>query len=155
MILYIGLLLVLFLYSSIIMFAHLYVIAVILIYHSDCIACSGYFTLNVYVWGIFHAYIRLRLLSRLRFHVFWEAERDNTSTINLSFNKLEGQVPNTGALLNLSIVTLVGNAPLCGEPRQGFPPCLTNARVSKSWTSVLLKRILPAAVFIIILVACC
>ena len=41
------------------------------------IACSGYFRLSVYTWGIFLTYIRRQLLSRLRFHVFWEAGRDN------------------------------------------------------------------------------
>jgi len=75
-ILCIGLMLVLFLYSSVILCAHLYVIAVILIYHGDYIACSSYFRLSVYTWGIFLAYICRRLSLRLRFHVFWEAGRD-------------------------------------------------------------------------------
>ena len=52
------------------------VIAVILIYHSDRIACSGYFRLSVYTWVIILAYIRRRLSSRLHFHVFWKARRD-------------------------------------------------------------------------------
>ena len=30
----------------------------------------------MYTWGIFLAYKRRRLSSRLRFHVFWEAGRD-------------------------------------------------------------------------------
>ena len=30
----------------------------------------------MYTWGIFLAYIRRRLLSRLRFHFIWEAGRD-------------------------------------------------------------------------------
>jgi len=34
------------------------------------ITCSGYFRLSVYMWGILLAYIRCRLSSRLRFHVF-------------------------------------------------------------------------------------
>jgi len=37
------------------------------------ITCSGYFRLSVYTWGIFLAYIRRRLLSRLCFHVFWKS----------------------------------------------------------------------------------
>ena len=40
------------------------------------IAYSGYFRLSVYTWGFLLAYIRRRLSSRLRFHVFWEAGRD-------------------------------------------------------------------------------
>jgi len=46
------------------------------------IACSGYFRLNVYMWGIFLAYIRRRLSSRLRFRVFWEAGRDTNGNTN-------------------------------------------------------------------------
>ena len=41
-----------------------------LILHSDYITCSSYFRLSVYTWGILLAYIRRRLLSRLRFLVF-------------------------------------------------------------------------------------
>jgi len=41
------------------------------------ITCSGYIRLSVYTWGIFLAYIHHRLSLRLRFHVFWEAGRDN------------------------------------------------------------------------------
>jgi len=52
------------------------VVAVILIHYSDYIACSGYSTLSVYTLDILLAYIRRRLSSRLRFRVFWEAERD-------------------------------------------------------------------------------
>jgi len=37
------------------------------------IACSGYFRLSAYTWGIFLAYMSRRLSLRLRFHVFWEA----------------------------------------------------------------------------------
>ena len=70
MILCIGFMLIIFLYSSVILCAHLYVIAVILIYHGDYIACSSYFRLSMYTWGIFLAYIRRRLLSRLHFYVF-------------------------------------------------------------------------------------
>ena len=51
----------------------------ILIYHFDYIAWSGYFRLSVYKWGIFLAYIRRRFSSRLRFHVFWKAGRDISS----------------------------------------------------------------------------
>jgi len=46
------------------------------------IACSGHFRFNVYTWGIFLAYIRRRLSSRLRFNVFWEG-RDKNSSVTL------------------------------------------------------------------------
>ena len=45
-------------------------IAVLSYHHSDYIACSGYFRLSVYSWGIFLTYIRHRLSSRLRFTYF-------------------------------------------------------------------------------------
>jgi len=51
-------------------------IAVLSCHHSDYIACSGYFRLSMYTWGILLAYIRRRLSSRFRFHIFWKAERD-------------------------------------------------------------------------------
>jgi len=44
---------------------------------SDYIPYSDYFRLSVYTWGILLVYIRRRLLSRLCFHVFWEAGRDS------------------------------------------------------------------------------
>ena len=55
-------------------------VAVLSYYHSDYIACSSYFRLSVYTWGIFLAYMRRRLSSRLRFHVFWEAGHEKISS---------------------------------------------------------------------------
>ena len=55
--LYIGFSTYSFLCSSVIMCAHLCVIVVILMYHSDYIPCLGYFRLGVYTWGIFLMYI--------------------------------------------------------------------------------------------------
>jgi len=55
------------------------IIAAILIHLSDYVACSWYFWLSVYIWGIFLVYIRHQLSSWLRFQVFWEVERDNYS----------------------------------------------------------------------------
>ena len=40
------------------------------------IPCFGLLRLSVYTWGIFLAYMRRRLVSRLRSSVFWEAGRD-------------------------------------------------------------------------------
>ena len=45
----------------------------------DFIACSRYFRLSVYAWDIFLVYMRRRLSSWLRFHVFWEAGRDKNN----------------------------------------------------------------------------
>ncbi|XP_020242534.1 LRR receptor-like serine/threonine-protein kinase RCH1, partial [Asparagus officinalis] len=63
--------------------------------------------------------------------------------LNLSFNMLEGKVPNVGAFMNASIVSLEGNAALCGAPRFGFPSCnINDSTVSNSWRH-LLRYILP------------
>jgi len=91
----------------------------------------------------FHATISLELYDSL-------ADLRYLSSINLSFNKLEGEVPKRGAFHNLTIVTLVGNAVLFGAPRLGLPPCTT----TNPGTRVhLLKYILPAIAFTIILLA--
>jgi len=58
------------------------ILAVILIYHSDYIAFSGYFRLSVYTYGILLAYMYRRLSSRLCFHVLWEAEHDRVSLVS-------------------------------------------------------------------------
>ena len=50
------------------------------------IACSGWFRLSVYAWGIFLAYIRRRLSSRLRSSVFWEAGRDTCKETSCMIN---------------------------------------------------------------------
>jgi len=52
-------------------------ITVLSYHHRDYIACSGYFRLKVYMWGILLAYIRHWLSSWLCFHAFWEAGRDS------------------------------------------------------------------------------
>ena len=52
------------------------IIVVMLILHSEYIACSDYFRLSVHTWGILLAYIHRRLSLRLYFYVFWEAGRD-------------------------------------------------------------------------------
>ena len=54
----------------------IYDTAVILIYYSYYISCSGHFRLSVCAWRIFLVYIRRRPSSWLRFRVFWEAGFD-------------------------------------------------------------------------------
>jgi len=71
-------------------------IAVILIYYSNYIACSGYFRLSVYAWVFFLAYIRRRFSSRLRFHIFWEAGRDRHDNYSHSYHSLEGHLQGLG-----------------------------------------------------------
>ena len=45
-------------------------VAMILIYYSDYIACSGHLRLSAYIWGIFLTYMRRWLSSRLRSNIF-------------------------------------------------------------------------------------
>ncbi|XP_020244327.1 LRR receptor-like serine/threonine-protein kinase EFR isoform X2 [Asparagus officinalis] len=76
------------------------------------------------------------------------------SVLNLSFNMLEGKVPNVGAFMNASIVSLEGNAALCGAPRFGFPSCnVIDSRVSNSRRHFL-RYILPVIASVGILVLC-
>ena len=72
-------------YPVTISYSYSYVIIVLDIYRSYCsdidyrsrfYSLFRLLSLSVYMWGIFLAYIRRRLSSRPRFHVFWEAGRD-------------------------------------------------------------------------------
>ena len=70
---------VLYLYD--IMRGCLYDIALIKIQYSfDLYLVSDYLRFSAYTWGIFLAYMRHRLVSRLCFNVFWEAGRDTNSS---------------------------------------------------------------------------
>jgi len=57
--------------------------------HNDFIACSGYFRLSVYTWGIFLAYIRNRLSSHLHSRVFGKAGRDKLLSLKINLNNHE------------------------------------------------------------------
>ncbi|XP_020244914.1 putative leucine-rich repeat receptor-like serine/threonine-protein kinase At2g24130 [Asparagus officinalis] len=65
------------------------------------------------------------------------------SALNLSFNKLEGMIPNGGAFLNASVVSLKGNAALCGAPILGFSSCNPFDSTHSNSGRHLLRYILP------------
>ncbi|KAG2564935.1 hypothetical protein PVAP13_7NG108567 [Panicum virgatum] len=69
------------------------------------------------------------------------------TNLNLSFNNFEGQIPTGGIFSNIPPYSLVGNGPLCGLPRLGFPPC---ARSSHSAKLHILKYILPSIAALVI-----
>ena len=43
--------------------------------------------------------------------------------LNLSFNKLSGEIPSGGVFINFTAKSFLGNEELCGDPIFGVPPC--------------------------------
>ncbi|XP_048574288.1 probable LRR receptor-like serine/threonine-protein kinase At3g47570 [Triticum urartu] len=69
------------------------------------------------------------------------------ATLNLSFNSLEGQIPEGGVFSNLTSQSLIGNAGLCGAPRLRYPPCLERSRSSnKHLLQILVPTVLENAI---------
>ncbi|KAM0897579.1 hypothetical protein ACQ4PT_022488 [Festuca glaucescens] len=64
------------------------------------------------------------------------------TSLNLSFNRLEGQIPEGGLFSNLTLQSLIGNYGLCGASQLGFLPCLTKSHSSSN--RHLLHFLLPA-----------
>jgi hypothetical protein len=49
--------------------------------------------------------------------------------VNLSFNNLEGEVPEEGVFRNASKISVIGNSMLCGGfPQLQLPPCSTEEK---------------------------
>ncbi|KAL6197115.1 hypothetical protein ACLB2K_032727 [Fragaria x ananassa] len=68
-------------------------------------------------------------------------------SLNLSFNKLEGEIP-TGPFENFSSNSFVPNGALCGAPRLLVPPCKTKA-AERSLPKYIIIGILPAIILIV------
>ncbi|GMP84905.1 hypothetical protein CsSME_00038255 [Camellia sinensis var. sinensis] len=49
------------------------------------------------------------------------------SYLNISFNKLRGQIPNGGPFANFTIQSFMSNEALCGAPKFQVPPCHTSS----------------------------
>uniref|UniRef100_A0A0E0RC74 non-specific serine/threonine protein kinase n=1 Tax=Oryza rufipogon TaxID=4529 RepID=A0A0E0RC74_ORYRU len=75
------------------------------------------------------------------------------TTLNLSSNKLKGEIPNGGVFSNITLISLMGNAALCGLPRLGFLPCLDKSHSTNG--SHYLKFILPAITIAVGALALC
>ncbi|KAB1220947.1 hypothetical protein CJ030_MR3G025362 [Morella rubra] len=61
--------------------------------------------------------------------------------LNVSFNKLRGEVPMGGPFVNFSSASFMSNDALCGATRLQLPPCDTQAQ--KTTSKHMLKFILP------------
>ncbi|GJN21139.1 hypothetical protein PR202_gb08590 [Eleusine coracana subsp. coracana] len=70
--------------------------------------------------------------------------------LNLSFNKLEGQIPAGGIFSNIAIGSLVGNRALCGLSRLEFSPCANSSRSKLN----ILKYVLPSMAAFVIVIIC-
>ena len=65
------------------------------------------------------------------------------NSLNLSFNKFQGEIPDGGIFSNISAQSLAGNARLCGAPRLGFSPCLGDSHPTNRH---LLRFVLPSII---------
>jgi len=73
------------------------------------------------------------------------------TSLNLSFNKLEGKIPEGGIFSNITSISLIGNARLCGSPHLGFSPCLEDSHSNKRHLLVILLPVVTAAFVSIVL----
>ncbi|XP_066336126.1 putative receptor-like protein kinase At3g47110 [Miscanthus floridulus] len=67
------------------------------------------------------------------------------TSFNLSFNKLEGKIPEGGIFSNITSLSLIGNAGLCGSPHLGFSPCLEDSHSYKRHLLIILLPVVSAA----------
>lgn len=72
--------------------------------------------------------------------------------LNVSFNRLEGEIPNGGPFVNFSDQSFLQNSGLCGSVHLHFPPCKTEEH-SKSRSEKVIRYILPPILFGTLIVA--
>ncbi|KAM5553920.1 receptor kinase-like protein Xa21 [Rosa sericea] len=70
--------------------------------------------------------------------------------LNLSFNNLFGEIPSGGPFVNFSSRSFLENKALCGRPKYGVPPCMTQK--SKT-THPVLTYVLPSIASTVFLIA--
>ncbi|KAH7568713.1 hypothetical protein JRO89_XS06G0035800 [Xanthoceras sorbifolium] len=74
--------------------------------------------------------------------------------MNVSLNRLDGEIPTGGAFANFSTESFMGNGQLCGAPKLQVPPCkIGTNRQSKTTKSVRLICILFAIASTIVVLA--
>ncbi|XP_021599558.1 probable LRR receptor-like serine/threonine-protein kinase At3g47570 [Manihot esculenta] len=77
----------------------------------------------------------------------------NLKSFNVSSNRLHGEIPRGGPFVNFSAQSFMFNDALCGLTRFQVPPCESIAhRKSKAGNVRLLKYILPAVAFVILVI---
>ena len=71
------------------------------------------------------------------------------SSLNLSFNKFEGQVPQDGIFLNATAISIIGDDGLCGGiPQLKLPACTRNIFKKSSSKLITIASICSAVAFI-------
>ncbi|XP_057811434.1 probable LRR receptor-like serine/threonine-protein kinase At3g47570 [Salvia miltiorrhiza] len=69
--------------------------------------------------------------------------------LNLSFNRLQGEVPTMGVFKNKSLVSVDGNSGLCGGiPELKLPPCSVVESHKRKQLSTMLKILIPTLVVV-------
>ncbi|KAH6770358.1 hypothetical protein C2S52_015161 [Perilla frutescens var. hirtella] len=75
-------------------------------------------------------------------------EKLSLKKLNLSFNRLHGEVPTIGVFKNNSLISLEGNQELCGGIWElKLPPCPSRISTKKNSSSTLLKILIPILLF--------
>jgi Leucine-rich repeat (LRR) protein len=73
------------------------------------------------------------------------------TSLNLSFNKLEGKIPDGGIFSNITSISLIGNAGLCGSPHLGFSPCHEDSHSNRRDLLIILVPVVTATFVSIVL----
>ncbi|XP_057779471.1 receptor kinase-like protein Xa21 [Salvia miltiorrhiza] len=74
-------------------------------------------------------------------------------SFNVSYNKLQGKIPDGGCFANFSFESFVQNSGLCGAARFQVPPCPRNRGRSRSETvALIMKYVVPPFIAAVILV---
>ncbi|CAL5391092.1 unnamed protein product [Camellia sinensis] len=73
--------------------------------------------------------------------------QSHLSSLNFSFNKLRGQIPNKGPFANFTIQSFMSNEALCGAPKFQVPPCHTSSfhHLREKRVALALYILLPTA----------
>ncbi|GAY65825.1 hypothetical protein CUMW_244030, partial [Citrus unshiu] len=72
--------------------------------------------------------------------------------INVSFNKLEGEIPREGPFKNFSAKSFKGNELLCGMPNLQVPPCRTRIHHKSRKNDLLIGIVLPLSTIFMMVV---